>query len=152
MPRPIPTKKSRELARGAPKATKEESAEQRATFSVMIVGGVLLVAGGLGTGLYLNRVAGFQQSAIYVQAVDLARHSPRVVEALGEPIEGSIWVEGEHHVSEQHETVANVQIPLSGPKGEGRLSIEAVQGLNGAVQWTKPPYFVTANGKGISLR
>lgn len=62
--------------------------------------------------------------------VEQAKADPRVIEALGEPIEVG-WL-GESHVSMNNgQTVVRLGVPLSGPKGKATLRVEAEKADDG---------------------
>ena len=60
----------------------------------------------------------------YKYALDLAQHSPAVIERLGEPIEAGMFVSGNIQVdlAGGH---ADLAIPISGPKGKGTVYVVA---------------------------
>ena len=61
-----------------------------------------------------------KRSHVYKGAVERAQNDPRVKAALGEPIETGWWVSGSVHVDNGNGN-AELTIPLSGPKGTGKL-------------------------------
>ena len=66
----------------------------------------------------------FRSSGVNQEALELARAHPEAVEALGEPIEAGWLVQGSINVSNDRGE-ADFSIPVSGPRGEGRLYIVA---------------------------
>lgn len=79
----------------------------------LFVGGVITVV-----------MTSFRASDVYKQALAQARANPEVQRALGLPIEPGIMVSGNISVSGPSGN-ATLEIPLSGPKGKGRLYLEA---------------------------
>jgi hypothetical protein len=73
-----------------------------------------------------------KQSTVYTQAVAEARAHPAVAEAMGSPIEEGTFVSGNFEESGPSGS-ASLSIPLSGPKGDGTLYVEAKKS---AGQWT----------------
>lgn len=70
-------------------------------------------------------VFGFvKRSDVYAEALERARSSPAVVEALGEPIEPGWYVTGSINVTGASGN-ADIAIPISGPRGEGTLYASA---------------------------
>jgi hypothetical protein len=67
----------------------------------------------------------------YQHALEIARNNPAVVEALGKPIEDGAFVTGNFEENGTSGT-ANFAIPLSGPKGTGKVYVEA---RKSAGQW-----------------
>jgi hypothetical protein len=56
--------------------------------------------------------------------VALAKQSPEVQQALGQPIEAGLMIQGNIHSSGDQGS-ADVSLPLKGPKAEGTLRVEA---------------------------
>lgn len=59
----------------------------------------------------------------YKGARDKATHDPRVIAALGSPVEAGFWVSGSANV-DTNGGHADFKFPISGPKGKG--TVEAV--------------------------
>jgi hypothetical protein len=74
-------------------------------------------------------VGAVKKSGAYQEAMEKARATPAVVEALGEPIEPGYFVSGSVSV-EGGSGEAKISIPLSGPKGKGTLYAEATKRAN----------------------
>ncbi|HEX4997389.1 MAG TPA: cytochrome c oxidase assembly factor 1 family protein, partial [Terriglobia bacterium] len=74
----------------------------------------------------------FRYSDVYKEALAIAQSNPETQQALGTPIEAGFLVSGNISVSGDSGR-ANLSIPIHGPKGTGRLYLEAtkVQG-----KWT----------------
>ena len=67
-----------------------------------------------------------QSSGSYTQALVRARQAPALIEKLGTPINAGLLMTGS--ISEKDETgIANLAIPLAGPKGEGTLHVRATK-------------------------
>lgn len=58
------------------------------------------------------------------EALALVRANPEAVEALGEPLDTGWWIMGRVDVSGDSGE-ADLTVPVSGPRGEGKLRIEA---------------------------
>lgn len=67
-----------------------------------------------------------KSSDVLQGALDAARADPRVVEALGEPIEMGWLISGSVRY-ENREGEANLTIPISGPEDSGSIRLEAVK-------------------------
>ena len=74
-------------------------------------------------------VGAVKKSGAYQEAMERARATPAVVEALGSPIEAGYFVSGSVSV-EGGSGEAKLSIPLSGPKGKGTLYAEATKRAN----------------------
>ena len=83
-------------------------------------------------GIVVFAMSAMKQSEVYVTAVERARQSPAVVEALGEPLEPAWYLSGNVNVSRSSGN-ADLAIPVRGPKGKG--TIYAV-GKKSAGRWT----------------
>jgi hypothetical protein len=92
----------------------------------------LLLFGGF-IALILSIVTGSMKSSdAYRQAMDRAKASPAVREALGNPISEGLFVSGSMSVNGPRGT-ASLSIPVSGPRGKGRIYAEAEKAVG---QWT----------------
>lgn len=79
--------------------------------------------------ILLSVITGFMKSSdAYVGAVARAKSSPAIVSALGTPITEGWFVTGTIHVSGPT-GLAELAIPLSGPKGHATLYVEASKRL-----------------------
>jgi hypothetical protein len=65
-----------------------------------------------------------KSSDVYTEAANRATHDPRVIAVLGEPIETGFWVGGSVKIDNDHGT-ANINFPISGPKGKARVHARA---------------------------
>ncbi len=63
----------------------------------------------------------------YELAMARASTDPRVVEAFGTPIESAFFISGSVSSSDRG-GVADLQIPIEGPKGTGTLLVHAIEG------------------------
>jgi hypothetical protein len=68
--------------------------------------------------------AAMKQSDVYKTAVARAKSDPRVVEALGTPIDEGMFVSGSTHVNGAAGD-ADLSIPISGPKGKATVYVAA---------------------------
>jgi Cytochrome oxidase complex assembly protein 1 len=79
-------------------------------------------------GIYWLLFRMLQSSGAYLQAVARAEQSPVIIAVLGEPIREGPFVTGNirtQNVSGNASGNASLAIPLSGPKGNGVLYVEA---------------------------
>ena len=77
--------------------------------------------------LFVSGIFGLMKSSdVYQTALRRARSSPDAIAAFGTPIEPSWWLTGEMKTSDTTGHAA-VRFGLSGPKGEGDLSLVADQ-------------------------
>ncbi len=80
-----------------------------------------LVIGLIGIGVIVTIVFGAIKSTDFYKGARMtAEKDPRVIEALGAPVETGFWVSGNVNVS-GNTGQADITIPLSGPKGKARL-------------------------------
>jgi len=86
---------------------------------------VLLIVGGCGA-LFLVGMKKIKELPPYKMSLDLVRQNEQAVEALGEPIEGSIAMQGD---LKDTGLVGNADliIPISGPKGKGSMFVTAIE-------------------------
>jgi hypothetical protein len=83
---------------------------------------VLGVAAVLAIAIFVVSVV--KRSDVYREAYSRASNDPRVVAALGTPIERGWWVIGKVSVDDNTGT-ANIDFPISGPKGNARVHAAA---------------------------
>jgi hypothetical protein len=65
-----------------------------------------------------------KRSDVYREAYTRATNDPRVVAALGTPIEKGWWVMGKVSLDDNN-GMANIDFPISGPKGSARVHAAA---------------------------
>jgi hypothetical protein len=65
-----------------------------------------------------------KRSDVYREAFTRATNDPRVVASLGTPIEKGWWVLGSVNIDDNTGT-ANINFPISGPKGSARVHASA---------------------------
>jgi hypothetical protein len=96
----------------------------------MIVGAVgclgVLVLGAFVAGLGFVIFGSMRSSGAYQEAMRTLRSDPRAIEALGQPIEEGWFVTGSVNVSGPSGE-ASLAIPVSGPRGKGRLYVESLK-------------------------
>ena len=91
----------------------------------------LLVIGLLGIGAIVVVVFGAIKSTdAYKGARDQAQKDPRVIAALGTPMETGIWVAGNVNVDTNGGN-ADFEFPIHGPKGEARVHAVATRDTSG---------------------
>ena len=94
--------------------------------------------------LFMSVLFGAMRSSdVYTTAMQRARDNPQVVAALGAPIEPAWYLTGNLETSGTSGK-ADLKIPISGPKGEGQLSIAAVKS---AGQWKYSTLIVDVDGQ-----
>jgi len=71
-------------------------------------------------------VGSMKSSDAYKMAMEKAQTDPRVIERLGTPIEAGMFVGGSIKV-EGTSGKADLTIPISGPKGEGAIYLDATK-------------------------
>ncbi len=86
---------------------------------------VFLFIAGIGMVIWLL-FSSFRSNDVLQGALDAARADPRVVEALGEPIEMG-WMFSGSIRYQNREGDADMTIPISGPHGSGSIRLEAVK-------------------------
>ncbi|MFN8012397.1 MAG: cytochrome c oxidase assembly factor Coa1 family protein [Holophagaceae bacterium] len=67
-----------------------------------------------------------KSSDAYRMAIARAKANPKVVQALGEPIEEGLFVSGSIHTAGSSGS-ASLTCPIHGPKGKGTVYVEAVR-------------------------
>jgi hypothetical protein len=93
-------------------------------------------------------IGSFRNSDPYREAVRRAQSDPRVVEALGQPIEIGLFVSGSIN-TENDQGTANLSIPISGPKGKAKIYVVAEKKRR---RWTYSEMYVTPEkGEEINL-
>ncbi len=94
--------------------------------------------------LFMSVLFGAMRSSdVYITAMQRVRDSPQVVAALGAPIEPAWYLTGNLETSGTSGK-ADLKIPISGPKGEGQLSIAAEKN---AGQWKYSTLIVDVDGQ-----
>ncbi len=83
---------------------------------IFFAGAMLLLVSGL--------FGMMRSSDAYIDSMQRMRENPRVVEALGKPIKPGWYLSGEMNISGASGE-ASLQIPISGPKAEANLYVEA---------------------------
>ena len=110
---------------------------------VLVVGCVVFVAF-----IAFVAVGAMRSSTPYKDAMQRAQTDPRVIEALGSPIEPGLFISGSINTQNQSGD-ADLSIPVSGPKGKARIS---VKGTKDEGRWTYTRMTVTpAKGEPIDL-
>lgn len=89
--------------------------------------GILILGALAAAALVLVIFGAVKRSDVYAGALARARAHPGVVAALGEPIEPGFFVSGSVNVTGPSGE-ASLAIPLKGPKGKGKLYVEATKG------------------------
>lgn len=111
---------------------------------------VLLLIGGcvglIGGGLFF----GMRSSDAYQQALAAAQSDPRLIEALGEPIESGWLVSGSISVNGATGD-ADLAIPIEGPKGKAKLYVEATKSA-GSWEFLRLEAVVEETGEHIELQ
>jgi Cytochrome oxidase complex assembly protein 1 len=98
--------------------------------------------------LFMSVLFGAMRSSdVYTIAMQRARDSPQVFAAMGTPIEPAWYLTGNLETSGTSGN-ADLKIPISGPKGEGKLVIAAKKT---AGQWTYSTLIVEFDGPRASI-
>jgi TonB family protein len=84
--------------------------------------GVVVLAGGI----VFVVMSAIKSSEVYKGALGIAQTHPAVIERLGQPVKDGWFVQGNVKIDGSGGN-ANLQIPVSGPKGEGTLHVRAVR-------------------------
>jgi hypothetical protein len=88
-----------------------------------LIGAVLLAGFVFSLLSYIEK--SFQSSAVYQTSIATAKASPEVLAILGSPIEIGWFTSGEISESNDGTGKAALKIPLSGPRGKGKLLVHA---------------------------
>lgn len=91
-----------------------------------------------------------KSSDAYKAGLARAQASPAVSAALGSPIEAGWFASGSVNVTGPSGE-AHLEIPISGPKGQGKVFVEATKSA-GAWTYSKLEVLVEASGERIDLR
>lgn len=81
---------------------------------------LFVLLAGFAIGVMTIITSSFRHSDVYKQAIVRAAANPQVREQIGEPIKPDWLISGEMHVSGSG-GAANLIIPISGPRGRGRV-------------------------------
>ena len=115
---------------------------------VLCVAGILLVVGSIA--LFVTLLFGtMKSSGAYKQALVAVRADPTVTQALGAPINGGFIVSGGVSVRGSS-GVADLSIPVSGPKGKGTVYAKATKSMGGW-QFTELVVEIKRTGERIDL-
>ena len=85
-------------------------------------GGLIVLIVVIAVGIFMAAASAVKSSDTYMMAMERAESSPAIVEALGKPIEAGFMINGSVNATGPSGH-ADISIPLSGPKGEGKLFI-----------------------------
>lgn len=111
--------------------------------SIIVVLGVACVAV-----LVLVVFGAIKHSDVYKGALNRVSSDPRVIAALGQPVEAGWYVTGNVNISNGKGN-ANITFPISGPKGKARVEVVA---SNDGSRWEYSTLTVTpANGPPIDV-
>lgn len=111
---------------------------------------ILLLVLGIVAGMFFMITGSFKSSPVYLDAMQAAQSDPRVVDALGTPIQAGWLVTGS--IEEQGISGdATLTIPVSGPRGSGTLYASAREG-NGRWQFYTLAVKVDGQTQVIPLR
>jgi hypothetical protein len=112
---------------------------------------VLIILGALGMGAVMYFGLGALKSTdVYKTALQRAQDSPEVQAALGTPIEAGFMLGGSMKNENGHGS-ADINFPISGPKGEGTVFATATMDPGGAWQYSKLQVHVKNGGQVIDL-
>jgi hypothetical protein len=106
---------------------------------------VMLAVGALLCGGLLMMVFGLMKSSVaYSGALERARASPEVRDALGAPIEDGLYVTGQINVSGP-DGRAELSFPIRGPRGAATVYVAAARSLG---EWHFEHVIVEVDGSG----
>lgn len=105
---------------------------------VLAVGGIAMIVMGA-----------LKSSDAYKTSIGRAENNPQVVNALGSPVKAGMFVSGNTNVNGSSGN-ADLQVPLSGPKGKGTLYFVATKS-EGNWNFSKMKVHVDATGEDIDL-
>jgi hypothetical protein len=105
---------------------------------IIVLGLAALVA------LFVFVFSVIKRSDVYREAYTRASSDPRVIERLGTPIEKGWWVIGSVHLNDNGGN-ADIDFPISGPKGEARVHASATRD---AEKWNYSSIMVRPSGGG----
>jgi TonB family protein len=108
----------------------------------LILAGVLLVGG-----IVFVAMSAIKSSEVYKGALGVVQSHPAAVERLGQPIKDGWFVQGNVKFDSTGGN-ANLQIPVSGPKGSGTLHVRAV---NPEGDWMYERLDLAVGGQTVSL-
>jgi hypothetical protein len=91
---------------------------------------------------------GLKSSTVYELSVEKADASPGVIGALGQPIHAGWFVFGQITESSNGSGQATLAIPLHGPKGKGKLDVEAIRQTG---SWRFSVLRFVADGRAVDL-
>jgi len=127
-----------------------QPAQKSGCFKWVALGCAAITVVGIGAvaAIVLFVFGAIKSSAVYTGALDRAAHDPRVIAALGEPIEAGWYVMGTVRVKNSEGT-ASFDFPIHGPKGEASMHVEATRHLD---RWSYSELTVKPhNGSTIDL-
>jgi hypothetical protein len=87
---------------------------------------IILLCGGGGVALVTGIMGMMKSSDAYQMALEQVRADKDVTTQLGQPVETGWWVQGNIQVSGSGGH-AEMSFPISGPKGKGTASVEAIK-------------------------
>lgn len=90
-----------------------------------------------------------EENPSYAAALARAQADPRVVELLGEPITGGLPGNTQIQMTGNGNSYTTMTVPLTGPKGEGRLELRANRRGQGPVEFERLEVWV--GGEGVDL-
>jgi hypothetical protein len=129
-PPPPPTSGSFTPPQGSytlpPGAPPPPPAKSSGCWKALAIGCSIIIVLGLAAlvALFVFVFSVIKRSDVYREAYTRAANDPRVVAALGTPIEKGWWVMGSVHIDDNTGT-ANIDFPISGPKGNARVHAAA---------------------------
>ena len=91
------------------------------------LGALLLFAAFVGS-ISLIVFGAMKSTDVYKSALAQAEHHPSVIEALGSPVKAGLLVSGNTNINGASGE-ANLSIPISGPKGKGKIYVAATKSL-----------------------
>ncbi len=114
------------------------------------LGGALLIVIVSSVVIGFIYVAGVvKTSPIYQQSLKKARGNPAVMQKLGKPVKGGLFIDGRISVSHLSGE-ADFTVPISGPQAEGTLRVQA-QKIDGEWVYSLLEVYVSGSSDVINL-
>jgi len=111
-------------------------------------GALLVLCAGVVAAILIFIVGAIKETDVYRGASHRVENDPRVIAALGSPVETGWWMSGHINVDGSGGN-ANFVFPVRGPKGNGKVSVAATRNRNG---WTYDELtFTPSSGPPIDL-
>ncbi|MGQ9829301.1 MAG: cytochrome c oxidase assembly factor 1 family protein [Roseiflexus sp.] len=119
--------------------------------SCLVTGTIFVVVGVCAAGIIFGVLSLFRNSDVAQQALERAQRDPQVEASLGRPIEiGWFLPTGSLSTNNDGSGEVNLTLPISGPRGSGRLYVSGVR-TRGAWEYDRMVVTVDGTGQQIDL-